>query len=329
MPAFRWPFRQLRSRPAAAPAGPTQYAPPEAVGDGGVPIRPQATPNLALPADRLLTPAAFQQAWLAVKRAKGGPGVDGVTLARFEADLTAELASLRADMVAGAYRPRPLRQVVVPKAGEGMRTLAIWTLRDRVAQRVIYELLMPVFDPHFLPCSFGFRAGLGVEDAIRAVILHRNANLRWVVDADIRNCFDEIDGRRVARLVRKRVRNRLIMGYVQAWLDAQLLQSADGRPRRAGAAQGSALSPLFANIYLHEMDRRLTAKKLALVRYADDFVICCRRKAEAHAAQEEAERALAELGLALHPQKTRIRHFDEGFAWLGHFFIRNEHYRTQ
>lgn len=309
-----------------SPAAPTQFAPRGATGRTAPPS-PAPAPDLRAAPRQLLTEAALRRAWLAVKQAKGGAGVDGVTLARFAANLDEELAALRAEMLAGSYQPRPLRRVLVPKAGSGLRGLTIWTLRDRVAQRVVYDLIAPVFDAYFLPCSYGFRAGLGVDDAVQALVRHRDANLRWVVDADIRDCFDAIDRRRVAQLVGKRVPNRLLMRYIRAWLDARVLTGMDGRVGRAGAAQGGVLSPLFANIYLHEMDRQLTGQGLALVRYADDFVICCRRKAQAQAAQQAAARALARLGLELHPYKTGLRHFDQGFAWLGYFFIRNEFYR--
>ncbi len=312
----------------------TRYAPPKtpqhaelldvARVDEMAPPPPVTRPQ---PPERLFTRTALQQAWRGVKQAKGGPGVDGVTIAQFEARLEEELATLQTELTSGAYRPRPLRQVLVPKAGEGMRGLAIWALRDRVAQRVVYDLIAPVFEPHFLPCSFGYRPGLGVEQAVQRVIDYRNANLRWVVDADIMHCFDAIDSQRLLGMVRQQVRDRLVLRYIEQWLKVQLLSSLDGKPRRAGASQGSVLSPLLANIYLHPLDQALTAHKLALVRYADDFVICCRRRTDAQAAQMQAQATLRRLGLTLHPQKTQIVHFDQGFAWLGYFFIRNECHR--
>jgi len=279
------------------------------------------------PPERLFTSYALQQAWLSVKQAKGGPGVDGITIARFESNLEEELAMLQAELMAGRYQPRPLRQVLVPKAGEGMRELAIWALRDRVAQRVVYDLLAPVFEARFMPCSFGFRAGLGTAQAVQQVIAHREANLRWVVDADIVRCFDTIDSRRLLGLVRRQVRDRLVLRYVEQWLHARLLSSLDGKPRQAGASQGNVLSPLLANLYLDQMDRALTAQGLALVRYADDFVICCKRRADAQDALTQTKTTLASLGLELHAQKTQIVHFDQGFAWLGYFFIRRECHR--
>lgn len=293
--------------------------------DAGLPALP-LPPRPAIlqpqPPEKLFPPEALQRAWLILKQAGGGPGVDGVTVAQFGTALETELATLRTELIQGRYRPRPLRQVLVPKQNGGLRPLALWALRDRIAQRVVYELLAPTFEASFLPCSFGFRPGHTVADAVQQVLNYRDAHLRWVVDGDIRNCFDEIECSRLLRLVQRRVKDRLLLRYVQAWLQADILNSADGVARQAGASQGSVLSPLFANIYLHEFDQVLTGQRLALVRYADDFVVCCRRKDEAQAAWLVTERALAGMGLALNPHKSRIVHLDEGLAWLGHFFVR-------
>ncbi|MFN8443285.1 MAG: group II intron reverse transcriptase/maturase [Caldilineaceae bacterium] len=276
--------------------------------------------------------ALFQQddlrrAWLAIKQAGGGAGVDGVTLANFEENLEENLRQLAQELSSANYRPRPVRQVLVPKQNGGLRPLALWALRDRVAQRAVYECLLPIFEPLFLPCSFGFRPERNVEQAVEQLISHRNANLRWVVDADIQHCFDEIDSDRLLKQMRPHVRERLLLRYVEAWLRADILNSADGAKQQAGASQGNVLSPLLANIYLHDFDLQLQHRQLSLVRYADDFVICCRRKEEAQKAEAQAAQALAALNLKLHPQKTRIVHFDQGFRWLGYVFIRNECYR--
>lgn len=286
-----------------------------------------ALPLHRLRPEQLFTEESLRRAWLAIKRAGGGAGVDGVTLARFAEDLEGSLESLRAELVDGRYRPQPVRRIMVPKRREGLRPLAIWALRDRIAQRAVYELIAPIFEPTFLPVSFGFRPGLNVQDAIGQVAAYRDQNLRWVVDADIDNCFDSIDSRRVEKLVAQRLRNRLLQRYLHGWLAAGIFNSADGLPEKTGASQGSVLSPLLANIYLHEFDRRLVHQQLALIRYADDFVICCRRKIDAENALAHAHKSLDQLGLKLNEHKTRIIHFDEGFRFLGYFFVRRECYR--
>jgi RNA-directed DNA polymerase len=281
----------------------------------------------AQPAERWFTPAALRRGWLAVKAAKGGPGVDGLSLQQFEAALERELATLRIELISGTYQPQPVRQVLVPKADVGVRPLAIWALRDRVAQRVVYDLIAPVFEATFLPCSFGFRPGYGVQDAIAALEQQRDSNLRWVVDADIQDCFEAIDSVRLLKLVAQRVQDRLLRRYIAGWLQAQILNSADGVPKRAGTSQGNVLSPLLANIYLHRFDQMFVQRKLAYLRYADDFVICCRQKAEAEEALLLCRQTLKPLGLQLNEKKTRIVHFDQGFTWLGYFWVRRESYR--
>lgn len=278
-------------------------------------------------ATKQFTSSAMRHAWLAVKRAKGGAGMDGMTLRKFEADLDSELETLRGELIQGSYRPRPIRQVLVPKAGKGMRSLAIWALRDRIAQRVLYDLIAPAFEPLFLPCSFGFRPSLSTGHAIRQVEAYRDINLRWIVDADIKNCFDEIDSKRLMGLIRQQIKDRQLLGYIHRWLNADLMNSMDGKPRKAGTSQGSVLSPLLANIYLHELDKALVKQNLAVVRYADDLLICCQRKNDALAAQTFLARSLRQMSLQLNEQKTRVLHLDEGVQWLGYFLIRKERFQ--
>ncbi|MEZ4864391.1 MAG: reverse transcriptase domain-containing protein [Caldilineaceae bacterium] len=281
----------------------------------------------ATPPNQLFPTAALRRAWLAVKRTGGGAGVDGMTIQKFEADLEQELTQLRQQLISGDYTPRPIRRIMVPKASGGLRPLALWALRDRIAQRAIYDIIAPSFEVIFLPCSIGFRPGQGVQDAIQQVQALRDANLRWVVDADIKDCFDSIDATRLLALVAERVQDPLLLRYVERWLEAKIFNTADGVPRKAGASQGSVLSPLLANIYLHQIDVALTAQKLAVVRYADDLVICCQRKAEAQHALVALYDALRQWGLQLNEQKTQLVHFTQGFAWLGHFFVRDECYQ--
>lgn len=294
--------------------------------EDGLELAP-ALPLQQMTGAQLFSEASLRRAWLAIKRAGGGAGVDGVTLDRFGAELEGELAELCAALAAGSYTPRPVKRVMVPKRSGGLRPLALWALRDRVAQRAVYDLLAPVFEPTFLPCSFGFRPGRKVEDAVGLVIEYRDKNLRWVVDADIEQCFDKINPRRLEGLIRSRVRHPLLLKYVGLWLRAGIFNSADGLPQQAGASQGSVLSPLFANIYLHELDKELIGRGLALVRYADDFVICCQRRVDAETALLHTGRALGKLALGLNETKSRIVHFDEGIEWLGYFFVRGEYYR--
>jgi group II intron reverse transcriptase/maturase len=271
------------------------------------------------------TEEALRRAWRQVRANGGGAGVDGVDIATFEADLETQLASLGRELTQGTYRPRGVRRVLVPKRREGLRPLAIWALRDRVAQRVVYNYLQPFFEPTFLDCSYGFRPGRSVETAVTAVLKGRDQGLRWVLDTDIKDCFESIDVKLLMKMVRQRVKDKAILRLLGAWLRARIL-SANGQMQAAGTAQGGVLSPLLCNVYLHAFDGALTRQQLCLVRYADDLVVLHRRRQEAIATGEIASHALARLHLELNPHKTQVVHFDQGFKFLGVFFLRNEHF---
>ena len=269
---------------------------------------------------------ALRRAWLKVKATGGAPGVDGVSIRRFEAELETNLAALQADLLAGRYRPGPVKRLLAPKPGEGLRPLALWTLRDKVVQRVVHDCIAPYFERQFLDCSFGFRPGRGVADAVAAVLAHRDANRRWVADIDIKDCFDSLDPNLLMRLVRRQVKDPTILRLVRAWLDAKVFNALRGPWTRAGAAQGAVISPLLANVYLHQVDLQLTRQGYHLVRYADDLLICCRRKQRAQQALQAAEAALRQVKLQINHHKSRVVHFDQGFQFLGVFFLRNEHF---
>ena len=301
---------------------------------------PLSAPIGAVPAtapERLFTTEALQRAWLAVKRAGGGKGVAGNNIREFEATKGKELEALRLELIGGTYRPKPVRQIMVPKQSDGLRPIALWAIRDRIAQRVVYDIIVPGFEMTFLPCSYGFRVGLSVQDAVQKLSEYRDKNLRWVVDCDIKNCFDQINVSRLMPLVKERVQDQLLVGYIQGWLDAKIFNSADGVPQKAGVSQGSVLSPLLANIYLHQVDLILMRNSLdgngsaeggqAYIRYADDLMFCCRTKQDAQDAFTQVRATLAAWDLTLNERKSNVVHFDEGFSWLGYFFVRRECYR--
>lgn len=266
---------------------------------------------------------ALRRAWQQLKANGGGPGVDGVDIASFEARLKEHLAVLQAELSQGSYRPQPVRRVLIPKRNEGLRPLAVWTLRDRLAQRAVLNAVEPLFEPLFLPCSHGFRPGRSVQTAAEMVGAARDEGLRWVLDADIKECFENIDPVLLMRLVRRRLKDKRLLGLIDCWLQARVL-TAGGQMRAAGTAQGGVLSPLLCNVYLHEFDSTLVRQQLRLVRYADDFVVLQRRRREAEAAQAAAQEALAVLRLEFNLYKTRIVSFDQGFKFLGMFFVRDE-----
>ncbi len=377
---------------------------------------------------------------------KHSQGVDMVSIQDFEANWEENMAELAMALQEGTYLPMPVKRLRVRKKGGGKRTISIFSVQDRIAQRAVLNVLEPIFEEVFLDCSYGFRPGRSVQDAVERIIGYRAEGYSWVVDADIASFFDSIDHDILMTLLKRRIDDREVLRLIRLWLKVgvlgtaaaeeeearraisipfetlfgltkgymeravdwgieQLLErptypfvgeeleyeplgeeaareealrrlskdllllllsfskpilkrvrklpSLGARVRRVatprnvalgvamallgaliplarkalikemgpvGTPQGSPISPLLANVYLHEFDVAMTRRGHKLVRYADDFVILCRDEAEAGLALADAEKALADLRLKLNPTKTRIVPFDEGFSFLGAAF---------
>lgn len=360
-------------------------------------------------------------AWRLVRVNRGGPGTDAVGLDKYEEDLTHSLEGLRRRLREETYLPLPLRRASLPKRGGGSRELAIPAIADRVAQRAFVNVLEGVFEPLFLPCSFGYRPRRGVAQAVAAVLAYRAAGQDWILDADVRDFFPSVDHFLLMERLRQHIGDRAVLRTIGLWLEAgamagiarpslltqaaQQVRSAaeaafregepsgrdaldweegdttalrgqaalspllmrfgaeaarlawDNRqrvlpllaakgvltgggigvavlgaaavgqhvlagrqPRTTGTPQGGPISPLLSNLYLHTFDARMTGAGLRLVRYADDFVVCCASEARARQAQEIAVVELGRLRLALHPEKTRIVACADVLHFLGHEF---------
>jgi RNA-directed DNA polymerase len=383
--------------------------------------------------DHLCDPHNLMTAFAQVRKNKGGPGIDQMTLAQYERELIPNLDDLAQRLREGRYYPMPLRTIEMKKASGGVRSIGILTIEDRILQRAALNALEPRFESSFLDCSYGFRPSRNVPMSVKRVLDYRAAGDVYVVDADIRACFDSLDHSILMNLIRQREPDKRMLGLIRLWLDTgqclakndapqgslydrtttYLTNSLSGAvsdllaergvsgygyhpypgenlyeqpepedlhrrarqdalkrlgkdvailgltyaarvrnlvspttlaisgamvvasaayplaervwrerfgPRPIGAVQGGALSPLLANIYLHEFDQTLVQAGLHLVRYADDFVICCPDEKSAQRALELAGRKLAELRLTLHPGKTRVTRFDEGLEFLGYRF---------
>lgn len=262
------------------------------------------------------TPEMLAAAWSRVRRNAGVAGADGVSCTAFEREARTRLARLRRDLVAGRYVPGPIRRVEIVRESGGTRPLAIPCVRDRIVQTAVALTLGPLLEPVMSEASFGYRPGLGVGDAVARIVELRRDSRGWVLESDVARFFETIPHPPLLDLIETRTNDLRLTELVALWL------AQSGEAGR-GLLQGSPLSPLLANLYLDEIDHLLDAPEARLVRYADDFVVLARRKAEAETARERAETLFAERGLALHPDKTRIACFEDGFWFLGHYFIRN------
>lgn len=278
-----------------------------------------STPTLTHHPEVLFSQEALRRAWQHVRRNGNASGADRVTPSQFEARLETELDQLRRDILAGSYQPRSVRRYYVLKASGKKRPLTIWAVRDRVAQRVVLDYITPPLEAIFLECSYGFRPGRKREDALDAVLAARRANRRWVVDADIKDCFDSIPIPLLMAQVRSLLPSQLVVHLIELWLNAPV----EARPgQRAGVSQGGVISPPLTNLYLHRFDQTMTAllPETRLIRFADDFVLLCRHKLDAAWALKVVRNSLASLRLRLNMEKTRILDFDTEFTFLGVLF---------
>jgi len=257
------------------------------------------------------------EAYRRVKANKGAAGVDGQSISDFEADLRNNLYKIWNRMSSGTYFPPPVKAVEIPKPhGGGTRILGVPTVADRIAQTVVALRLEPRTEFIFHPDSYGYRPGKSAHDALRKC-RERCWRKNWVLDLDIRKFFDSLDHDLVVRAVEANTADKWVLLYVKRWLKAPL-QLPDGtlQERGKGTPQGSAVSPVLANLFLHYAFDMFLEREFPVVefeRYADDAVVHCVTERQARELRDSLSMRLAELGLELHPGKTKIVYCKDSF----------------
>jgi RNA-directed DNA polymerase len=259
----------------------------------------------------------LRQAYYALKR-EAAPGIDGETWQHYGAALEENLRDLSGRLARGAYRARPVKRTYIPKADGRSRPLGIPTLEDKLVQRTTVEVVNAIYETDFLGFSYGFRPGRSPHhalDALYAGLLTRKVN--WVLDADIRGCFEAIDHGWLVQFIEHRIADRRVVRLIQKWLKAGVLEDGKRTWREEGTPQGASVSPLLANVYLHyvfdlwvQRWRKTQAHgDVIVVRFADDFIVGFQHRADAERFLAELRERFAKFGLELHPEKTRLLEF--------------------
>src|SRR5437879_4584557 len=259
----------------------------------------------------------LEEAFFELKK-DAAPGVDGLTWRDYEADLDCNIEGLHDRVQRGAYRALPSRRVYIPKPDGRQRPLAVAALEDKIVQRAAAAVLSAIYEEDFLGFSYGFRPGRGAHDAMDALCVGiHSKKVSYILDADIRSFFDEISWEWLVRFLEHRIGDRLIIRLIQKWLKAGILEDGVVSVSDKGTGQGSVISPLLANVYLHfaldlwaaRWRRREATGDMIIVRYADDFIIGFQHESDARRFLDEMRKRLGEFALSLHPEKTRLIEF--------------------
>src|SRR6056297_3585345 len=203
----------------------------------------------------------------------GSAGIDGVSTKEFNDEYELNMRELYRQLQNGSYQPSPVLRVYIPKSDGSERPLGVPTVKDRIAQASVKEIIEPIYEEIFCDCSYGFRPGRSQIDAVNQVEEYREQGYKWVVDADIKGFFDNIDHELLIEFIREEITDGWVLNIIKSWLTAGVMTDGIKEPTTEGTPQGGVISPLLANIYLHQMDRILVKRGYKIVRFADDCAL--------------------------------------------------------
>ena len=268
---------------------------------------------------RLLSLQALYLAYKQVKKNRGAAGIDGQSIGDFTQNLEKELKQLLLELKEKRYQAQPVKRVEIDKDDGDKRRLGIPTVRDRIVQQCLSNIMTPIFDPHFHPSSYGYRVGRSCHQAIsKATLFIRRYNKRHVVDMDLSKCFDTLDHELILKFVRKRITDGSILNLIKQFLNSGVMIGSTFENSEIGSPQGGVISPLLSNIYLDEFDQEMMRRQHRIVRYADDILIFCTSTSGAENALKVASQLLeVTLKLKVNEGKTHIAHSDTGIKFLG------------
>jgi group II intron reverse transcriptase/maturase len=265
---------------------------------------------------------ALLKAFLGVKKNRGCPGIDRQSVAQYQNHLTQNTRELARLLAEKKYRPLPVKRVYIPKANGKKRPLGIPAVRDRVVQQAVLDQIQPSLEPSFKEASFGFRPGKSAHQAISKIQEYLNDGYEYVVDADIKDFFGNLNHQILMAKVRTHISDRDITKLIYRFLTAGVMEEGNIRKQISGTPQGGIISPILANLYLNEFDAVIEKTDLKLVRYADDFVVLCKTVNQATSALKTIRAMLKRLKLEINEQKTKVTSASQGFNFLGHTFLK-------
>lgn len=269
--------------------------------------------------DRILHKRILSEAFKKVKSANGSPGIDGQSCKDFAEKSEECIQKLLTELSTKTYNPSPVKRVKIAKPDGGIRKIGIPTVRDRVVQQALKEILEPIFDPGFHPSSYGYRPGRSGHDAIaKATAFMKDYGLRWAVDMDLSKCFDTLDHSLIISAVREKIKDGSILNLIRMFLESGVMGEDGYKPTDVGSPQGGVISPLLANIYLDSFDQFMKSRGHRITRYADDIVIFKRSRHGAENAEKVATDYLErKLRLTVNKKKTHITNLSKGVPYLG------------
>ena len=268
-----------------------------------------------------------------VARGKSRKKADGRKCRRYAEESAQRLPGLQAQLQSGSYQPKPVQRVWIPKLGsKELRPIGIPEVENRVVEMAVRNVIEPIFEHSFAQHSYGFRPGRGAKDALRRVDELLKQGKVWVVDADLKGYFDSIPQDKLMEAVSQLIADGALLELIEKFLKQGVMETGKGwSPTETGTPQGAVLSPLLANVYLNPLDHRMAQQGWEMVRYADDFVILCENQERAEQALAQVRQWVEEVGLVLHPTKTRLVDASQrgGFDFLGYHFERGYRWPRQ
>jgi RNA-directed DNA polymerase len=271
--------------------------------------------------DKVYSMKNLSESFVKIKKNKGSRtcGIDGQSVSEFELRLEEELCQIQKELKSGTYTPQAVKRVYIDKPDGSKRPLGIPTLKDRVVQQSLLNVLQPIFEPDFHPSSYGYRPGRSAHHAIaKAELFTRRYNLEYVVDMDLSKCFDTLDHQLILSTLNRKVSDGKVLSLVDKFLKSGILDTGNFEATEVGSPQGGIISPLLMNIYMDDFDQYMKQQGIRIVRYADDILIFARTQAESGKYLAEATEYLEkELLLTVNKKKTHLTNLREGIRYLG------------